>query len=616
MSRRKAPAADAPTTVAEAVTPKDGLLTPAQCEALRAAMAWWQEGERALDYLAELGRHETTLARLRPLLEDLRSAPTAAMVAPILRHVRHLSANRALNRTLETDAFAGALCELLYSAESLPERLAAFLQTQRVGPQTASHLLYAAAPDRFPLVSPATRQIIAPTAAQRAAARERTNKRYGVPASDAEVATLLADFELYEAARSAMRAQSFVEVNAALWHAREMPTPKPRKPARNAFATATAVRESARAYEASGDGVPEATEADLVNLLEAHVAAQGFTFPELAVRDYYIALKAKPFVILSGLSGTGKTRLTHLLAEAITGGTAPDQYLLLPVRPDWTDGTALFGYHNVVADRYVSTPFLDLLTRAGRGENRDRAFFVCLDEMNLARVEHYLADLLSAMEAPAPRRIPLHENRAALLPDNVSLTGSVNIDEATHPFSRKVLDRANTIEFSQVSLAQAADPTRRTLPTLPPHERQRLFLAGRVPTVAAARERLSALDPASPDRAIAALSDLNTLLEERGMHFGYRVRDEALRYLAASFTAEGVGLLDATDRERNLLLALDLQIVQKVLPRLSGTEEALGGLLKRVEAWATQHAFSRAADKLARMRRRAQEDGLVSFYEL
>src|SRR6185369_11084180 len=105
---------------------------------------------------------------------------------------------------------------------------------------------------------------------------------------------------------------------------------------------------------------------------------------------------------LTGLSGTGKTRLTRLFADALTGG-APGQYLLLPVRPDWTDGTALLGYHNLLTDRYVSTPFLDLLHAAAQPENRERAFFVCLDEMNLARVEHYFADLLSAMETPERR---------------------------------------------------------------------------------------------------------------------------------------------------------------------------------------------------------------------
>jgi hypothetical protein len=116
-------------------------------------------------------------------------------------------------------------------------------------------------------------------------------------------------------------------------------------------ARTAAVRESAANYATAAASAPlppdyadEAnnvgdigSERNLLDLVEAHVAAQGFTFPPLAVRNYYVALKTKPFVILAGLSGTGKTRLTELLAEALVGPDAAEQYLLLPVRPDWTD---------------------------------------------------------------------------------------------------------------------------------------------------------------------------------------------------------------------------------------------------------------------------------------
>jgi 5-methylcytosine-specific restriction protein B len=241
---------------------------------------------------------------------------------------------------------------------------------------------------------------------------------------------------------------------------------------------------------------------------------------------------------------------------------------------------------------------------------------VCLDEMNLARVEHYFADLLSAMETP-DRRIPLHEGRAAVLPANVFLTGSVNMDEATHPFSRKVLDRANTIEFTEVRLgaAQEAEPPKADMPDIAAPERQRLFLSSRMETIQAAKARLSAIDPAYSERILAVLSDLNARLEPRGLHFGYRVRDEVLRYVAASFPASGDGLL-ATDREANLMIALDLQIVQKVLPRVSGTQEALERLLVELQAWAEGSGVPRTAAKLDRMRARAAEDGIVTFYEV
>jgi MoxR-like ATPase len=590
-------------------------LTAAQREALLAAKAWWQEGERSLDYLAERERQEAIVARMRSLFEALRAErePTAAQAAPILRTARALTANRALNRTRETDAFARMLRDLLFGNAPLPERLAAFLATQRVGPQTASHLLYAALPDRFPLVSPITRAAIAPTVKQMQAARAAVLHRYKAAPETLprEALSLLADFALYESVRRALGLSDFVEVNAVLWHAREMPKAALR---RSKGSRKAIVQETRGDYAAPT--APEPTESDLLALIEGQIAAQGFTFPPLTIRNYYIALKAKPFVILTGLSGTGKTRLTRLFADVLTGGT-PGQYLLLPVRPDWTDGTPLLGYHNLLTDRYVSTPFLDLLQAAAQIENQERAFFVCLDEMNLARVEHYFSDLLSAMETP-DRRIPLHEGRAALLPPNVFLTGSVNMDEATHPFSRKVLDRANTIEFTEVRIGTSAEetaPSPVSVPDIAPPERQRLFLSSRMETVQTARARLSAINPAYPERVLTVLSDLNARLEPRGLHFGYRVRDEVLRYIAAAFTAGGEGLL-RTDRDMNLATALDLQIVQKVLPRISGTQEALDRHLAELQAWATEGDFPRASAKIARMRARAAEDGIVTFYEV
>ena len=606
-------------------------LTSAQREMLRAAKSWWEEGERALDYRADTERQTATAARLRPLFAALRTARKldAAHIAPILQKARTLAANRAMTRLLETAAFAVALQRLLDDAAALPQRLAVFLQTPGVGPQTAAHLLYAAAPDRFPLVSPATLAVLAPTRSQRKAARDLARQRYAATIeteeTPAEVLSLLSDFVLYEAARRELALNDFIELNAVLWRAKEMPKGGDRQVSKTSFRGATGnkgkrqIREEKAVYAPTADA-PEPTESDLLAWIEGYVAAQGFTFPPLIVRDYYIALKAKPFVILTGLSGTGKTRLTRLFADALTGetGSAGGQYLLLPVRPDWTDSAPLLGYHNLLTDRYIGTPFLDILRRAAAPENRDRVFFVCLDEMNLARVEHYFAEMLSAMETPEPRQISLSDGRLISLPSNIFLTGSANMDEATHAFSRKALDRANLIEFTQVRLmpdtASSADlrPATCDLPLL---DRQRLFLANRVETLTAARERLAAADSTFADRSIALLSHLNDRLEPRGLHFGYRVRDEVLRYCAAAFSASGVGLLSA-DAAQNLALALDLQIVQKALPRLSGTAEALERLLREIEQWAIAENLPRTAAKLSRMRSRAAEDGIVTFYEM
>ena len=135
--------------------------------------------------------------------------------------------------------------------------------------------------------------------------------------------------------------------------------------------------------------------------------------------------------------------------------------------------------------------------------------------------------------------------------------------------------------------------------------------------VAGAREKLARLRADRlAERALDALAGLNDLLEPRGLHFGYRVRDEVLTYLANSFDGDGRGLL-LDDPEANFAAALDVQIVQKVLPRLSGTYEALENTLAALDAWAgdANAALLRTQAKLARMRRRARQEGIVTFYE-
>ncbi|MES2459482.1 MAG: AAA family ATPase [Armatimonadota bacterium] len=613
-----------------------GLTSSEQRHMLLEAKAWWQEGDRALDYLAERARIQSRVEQIQLLLTALEkeSVWSAPQIEPLLPLVRRLSANRAINRTLATDEFAQALRRLLFGGDSLPLRLKEFLETQRVGEQTASQFLYAASPHRYPLVSPATRAVLAPTASQRPVLLETARGLYGdaLTEASAEVRGLILDFTRYEAARGILGVEDFVDVNAILWHAREMPGDRAQPGRREAtFAVASnsapaspanRVQEGVAWYGtepfgASDEAAIRTTEPDVMAYIEGFIASQGFTFPPLAVRDYYIALKTKPFVILSGISGTGKTRLTELMAEALTSNVT-GQYLLLPVRPDWTDSTSLLGYQNVLTDQYVSTPFLDKLVIASHPENRERAFFLCLDEMNLARVEHYFADILSAMETRS-RTIPLQGSvgRSVTLPNNVFLTGSVNVDEATHPFSKKVLDRANTIEFTDVSLRTPAPTAPRSLPDIPARERQRIFLTARVTDVRAAEDRLRILDSTFPECVTETLAALNEKLQVRGLQFGYRVRDEAMRYIANSFAVDagGAGLLVPEDRISNFMAALDLQILQKALPRISGTQETLEKLLAELETWAVSEGLPRSAAKIARMRRRAIEDGFVTFYE-
>lgn len=639
-SRRNAPALPTSPPADDATSAPPAahgvMLSPAQQETLLTARAWWQEGDRALDYLAEQSQRSQLFGRLRPLLEDLRNDPTAQTVQPVLLLVRQLTTNGALNRTLYTDAFARSLRDLLYGVGPLSNRLHVFLQTAHVGPQTASHLLFAAFPERYPLVSKQTRALLAPTSAQTREARNQAKRLYrsgemeeeSNPTSgngQAQSRKLLTDFVLYETVRDFLQAETFDTLHGILWHAREIP-PASQTKSRRTKASLSVVRESMQNNYAIqiNDGMnaaprETATENELLRTIEHEIESAGFTFAPLVVRRYYVSLKTKPFVILSGLSGTGKTRLTNLFARALCGQDEHNQYLLIPVRPDWASSDALLGYHNLLTDHYVSTPFLSLLQKAALPENRDRTFFVCLDEMNLARVEHYFSDVLSAMET-TEGRIPLHEDKAALLPSNVFLTGSVNMDEATYPFSRKVLDRANTIEFSNVSFGDteeaASSQSKGDFSLLPFPARQKLFLSRRVLSVRAAHERMAAFDTDMPARVTQTLTQLNTILAPRQMHFGYRVRDEVLRYVAASFDVDGTGLFAPTDAAANETIALDTQILQKVLPRVAGTHETLQRLLAELQSWANQRGFTETAAKLRGMQARGEETGLVSFYDL
>ncbi len=600
-------------------------LTEIQHARLAALRAGLDEGERRFEFWtrrADQAQAALEFADLltgsglsagRRLAEDIR--------ARLLGAAAKLAPNGNLSRRLfaaDPSGFDTRLAALLAGHGPLVERLELFLAVRGTGAQTASALLCASAPDTYPLITaPALRRLaLMPT--QKRAALEDAAERYGFalqgggPAPAAH--TLLALFVVYEAVREALRLPTYPEVDDALR------SDLPPGLASSVPAAAT-VREGGAAYTAVPP--PALTETRLLAALEDYALGQGFTFPVHRLRSYYVALKTRPFVLLSGVSGTGKTRLAELLAEALTGHN-PTQFRLLPVRPDWNDSTALFGYQNILANRYVGTPFLEMVRVAARPENRRRAFFVCLDEMNLARAEQYLADYLSALESRA-RRVPLGEGVPDLiLPPNLFVTGTVNVDETTHGFSRKVLDRANTLEFddppdfSSVGAAKGFGILEDDLGGIAesgPARRQALFLAARVPDVGRARERLARIAADLPARALALLEEANALLYPRRLHFAYRVRDDVLMYLANSFDADTATGLFLPDTDANFTLVLDLQILQKVLPKLHGQAEDIAPLLTSLHTWAERHGLSRTARKLARMRATGEETGYVRFYE-
>ena len=237
--------------------------------------------------------------------------------------------------------------------------------------------------------------------------------------------------------------------------------------------------------------------------VSAYCRSRGFWFPPSSLRCFYAAIRAKPFVILAGNSGTGKSRLVRLFAEASGATVENGRFTMIPVRPDWNDSSELLGYFDLSGD-YVPGQLITPLLMASREPTRP--FFVCLDEMNLARVEHYFSDFLSIIESrrraganivtdPILRDVHLRkmktdglrqEAQAALthfrssgqplgFPENLFVVGTVNMDETTQPFSRKVLDRANTIEFNDIDLLQGLDEEVAAAEVLPLDLEQAVF---------------------------------------------------------------------------------------------------------------------------------------------
>ena len=303
--------------------------------------------------------------------------------------------------------------------------------------------------------------------------------------------------------------------------------------------------------------------------IEASVATQGGHYPNGEVRRLHAALNFlshKHFVILSGLSGTGKTQLALKYARAVHGlksdTTADPLIFECAVRPEWTDPSGVMGYYDVLTNRYVVPTFLEAVLVATA--HRDSPVFVILDEMNLARVEYYLSEVLSAIETRGT--LQLHSNGVPLegttgtsvraqvpLPENLFIIGTINIDETTNPVSDKVLDRASVIDMSSVDIAGFLES-----------------LASRNPDLATARSV-----------AEAKLTEVHRQMREHGIGFGYRVIEEFVRYHA----------FDAKHLMSRPEDVTDQLLLQKIFVKLRGAERQRG-LLTSLEKACKDHPSS------------------------
>lgn len=344
--------------------------------------------------------------------------------------------------------------------------------------------------------------------------------------------------------------------------------------------------------------------------------------PSALSTSYLTAMRTKPFLLLAGISGTGKSRIVKQMAfescpdipALRSDKTAPGNYELIEVKPNWHDSSELLGYESEIGGpHYVVTPFVCFLVKAMRYP--DVPFFVCMDEMNLAPVEQYFAEFLSVLES---RKLlsdgtitseplikadifskyadQLHrdlditdtetykavydrlKNDGLRLPSNLIVIGTVNMDETTHQFSRKVIDRAMTIEMN---IEDAETPFKNffeggdDLHYYDNPQPKDLFL----PKVVQASEALSILraEDASylKENVPGLLHSLNSALNGTPFKIAYRVQNELILYF---FSLREENPDEAA--EALLAQAMDAILMMKVLPRIEGDEDLLDKPLK------------------------------------
>ncbi len=345
------------------------------------------------------------------------------------------------------------------------------------------------------------------------------------------------------------------------------------------------------------------------------------------------SLVPKPFLILAGISGTGKTRWVRRIAERTGGGES--NLCLIPVRPDWHEPSDLLGYTSRIssAPKFVATPFLAFLVEAWKNAwaiektlatpanavAQLTPHWVCLDEMNLAPVEQYFADYLSVVESrswdagtyacdalfsfESRQEDELESIRSALLganpdadakelwgkfcsaakpgiplPPNLVVVGTVNMDETTHAFSRKVLDRAFTVEFDPHGIAKSYREDRSVDPVLGIE----LADGATIPASAVLSTSTTGKDvPDSIQKKVDELIDSwNDAMAETPFRVAYRTLNESLLYAASK-------------GEEKIAEALDGILMMKLLPRLEGDSDKLG---YDGEALATDEAFDKLGE--------------------
>lgn len=341
-------------------------------------------------------------------------------------------------------------------------------------------------------------------------------------------------------------------------------------------------------------------------------------------RRYITSLLAKPFVILTGNSGTGKTRISKQFAEYLEweSDEGKKNWVIIPVGADWTDNTKILGYYNPLAEdgngKYEKTKIVELIEEANR--HKEIPYFVILDEMNLSHVERYFSDFLSHMETPdTPFELEGYTRRLDY-PENMFVVGTVNIDETTYMFSPKVLDRANVIEFKPqkedvFKVFSAAGTVGKMVPVNDGSAQAFLKLAKEIRTGKfAVDEDLTHyytdvdgdFTGSNLDYVEGVFSDIYEIVQKYDFEFAFRTVKEIRNYIAAAYE-----LLEKT--EFNLNQIIDEQLLQKILPKIRGNKKEIGQMLEELTGLCDKYSLVLSKKKIEQMKGKLAKVQYASF---
>lgn len=365
-----------------------------------------------------------------------------------------------------------------------------------------------------------------------------------------------------------------------------------------------------------------------INSFQDDCKSAGLVYTDKLITRFVSSLLTKPFVILTGLSGSGKTKLAQAYVQWIC--QEESQYRIIPVGADWTNRESLLGYPNSLKpEEYVKpdSGVIDLIIQAN--SNPELPHFLILDEMNLSHVERYFADFLSVMESN--EEIPLYAEGTVnngvpsklKVPANLFIIGTVNIDETTNMFSPKVLDRANTIEFrinnNQMKgfLDTANDLNMKALLGKGVNMSQNFI----------SLSNNKSFTTKDRDEINETLLNFFGELQKTGAEFGYRSATEILRL---------INQLDTLNNKISTSEKIDIAIMQKLLPKLHGSRRKLSPILETLGSFCltedlkvVKDVFDKddfdysndkvlyplSLEKIARMYKGAVDNGFASYAE-